>query len=167
MIPMTDQGSRWLAALVSAPVLSCLLSIGGCAQNPISLGPPSAAETPGTAPAAPVAPGVATQRPAAEPKASGVAEAVAKPAPQIKGSEPTTDTQGARGPDQGQRMIVSFRSPTVIIYESEHSNVGQRVPVTSLTLPIMVGSSDASSSRLPITMVEGTRWLAKADVMLK
>lgn len=152
---------RWLKARIAAPVLSCLLLIGGCAQNAVSLSSPSTATTPAIS----SEPGIAAKQPAIEPKPSVVAAAT--PASQIKKSEAGIDAQNARGPDQGPRVIVGFRNQTVIIYESEHSNVGQRVPASSLSLPITVGSSDVSNSRLPVPMVEGTRWLARADVMLK
>lgn len=149
-----------------APILVCLLLIGGCAQNAISLAPPSPADTP-TASSAPASPGASGQALSVEAKPPGNAAVGPIPPPQVKATSLTAVAPKARDPDQGQRMIVSFRNPTVIIYDSEHSNVGQRLPVASFSLPMIVGSSDVSSNRLPITMVEGTRWLAKDEVMLK
>ena len=125
------------AALLAAAGLSACST-----SDPPSL--PSLAE--------PVPPGESAGQTAMAPKAG------ARPA--VSASEPT----GVNGATPGQ--IAGFRSSTVILYSSDVGTDGQKVPVSTLPLPMPIAAMSASKKRLAIHTVEGIRWIAMTDVVV-
>jgi hypothetical protein len=74
---------------------------------------------------------------------------------------PLAAVPSAATPDQ----ITGFRGPTVILYSSERSNEGEKVPASSLPLPLRSRAASPGSPRVEIMTVYGPRWIAKSDVV--
>jgi hypothetical protein len=83
---------------------------------------------------------------------------VTKPAAST--SEATSVTRAAPG------QIAGFRSSTVILFSSDVGTDGQKVAVSTLSLPTPIVAMSASKKRLAIHTVEGIRWVAMTDVVV-
>jgi len=63
-------------------------------------------------------------------------------------------------------QIAGFRSSIVILYSSDVGTDGQKVAVSTLSLPTSIVAMSASKKRLAIHTVEGIRWVAITDVVV-
>lgn len=156
----------------AAMVTGVTALFAGCANDTVGL--PDLAKVSTTAPpAASTSGAVATSTPP-----PSVAEGSAPPGPRAEAPAPRAEAPAPAAPStvaaaptgsastQGARMIVGFRQTTIVLYESENSNVGERVPAASLALPLRLGAGEAGGSRLPIATVYGLRWVPRQDVLL-
>lgn len=66
-------------------------------------------------------------------------------------------------PKQG--LITGFKSATLVLFNDETGNVGERVAVTSLSLPLQSRSSQTNFNRVQIDTVYGPRWVSRSDVL--
>jgi hypothetical protein len=80
--------------------------------------------------------------------------------PAVSASEATPVTRAAPG------QIAGFRSSTVILYSSDVGTDGQKVAVSTLSLPTPIAAMSASKKRLAIHTVEGIRWVEISDVVV-
>jgi hypothetical protein len=61
---------------------------------------------------------------------------------------------------------VAFKPAVVTLYMSEAGQQAERVPKSTLPLPIVAASSNAASGRLQIMTLDGVRWVPIAEVQL-
>ena len=80
--------------------------------------------------------------------------------PAVSASEATSVTRVAPG------QIAGFRSSTVILYSSDVGTDGQKVAVSTLSLPTPIAAMSASKKRLAIHTAEGIRWVSITDVVV-
>jgi hypothetical protein len=80
--------------------------------------------------------------------------------PAVSASEATPVTRAAPG------QIAGFRSSTVILYSSDVGTDGQKVAVSTLSLPTPIAAMSASKKRLAIHTVEGIRWVEISEVVV-
>ena len=80
--------------------------------------------------------------------------------PAVSASEATPVARAAPG------QIAGFRSSTVILYSSDVGTDGQKVAVSTLSLPTPIAAMSASKKRLAINTVEGIRWVEISDVVV-
>lgn len=66
-------------------------------------------------------------------------------------------------PNQG--LITGFKGATLVLFNDETGNVGERVAVTSLALPLQSRSSPTNFNRVQIDTVYGPRWVARSEVL--
>lgn len=64
-------------------------------------------------------------------------------------------------------FIVAFRAPLVTLFTSESGQDAQRVPASTLTVPLKVAGKNPASGRLRIETLDGVRWVATSDVMFE
>jgi len=81
-------------------------------------------------------------------------------------SPPSGEQVAAQPAAQPAGAIVGFRKSTVVLYESESSNNGRRVPSSSFSPPIRIKEGAAVGRRVPIATVDGLRWISRDDVTL-
>jgi hypothetical protein len=91
--------------------------------------------------------------------------------PQLEGEQGSVtqpgSVSGSQLPmDRSADYIVGFRGQTVILYSSETSNDGERVPAATLPLPLRVRPGPPTAARVEIMTVQGPRWIAKTEVSL-
>ena len=80
--------------------------------------------------------------------------------PAVSASEATPASRAAPG------QIAGLRSSTVILYSSDVGTDGQKVAVSTLSLPTPIAAMSASKKRLAIHTVEGIRWVEISDVVV-
>lgn len=76
---------------------------------------------------------------------------------------PSASVQSTASPDQ--TTIVAFKGKSVILYNADDGNDGQRMPVTAFSLPIIARKS-TGGSRLEVATSEGPRWIAPSEVVV-
>lgn len=69
-------------------------------------------------------------------------------------------------PSTAGTQIAGFKGKTVILYSSPTSNDGQRVPTSSLPLPLTFRASPDNATRVGVLTLEGVRWIARSDITL-
>lgn len=137
---------------------------------------PYSGETDGTASAgASIPPGSLRPDSSQAAQADG---ARALPGPAAVAARPAVQAVGAPSPKQARPgpeasttgcarcVITAFKSPIVTLFMSEGGQDGQRVPKSTLPVPVVATASDASRSRLEIMTLDGPRWVAAADVVI-
>jgi hypothetical protein len=77
---------------------------------------------------------------------------------------PVSPETSARAAGHDNDVVRQFRAASVVLYRTETGYEGQRVPTSSLFLPIRVDRKSADGSRFELITVDGSRWIAFADV---
>lgn len=152
---------RASASVHLAAACSLLIASGlaGCAGEGL---PPPTLALPPLSDAAETAPGAAggAAPPQGAVPAEGGAPALAKSGP-AAGALPNPQAQAPLPTGDGN-TIVGFRGSTVILYNSQTGNDGQRVPAGSMPLPLLAKS--ASANRLEVSTADGPKWISRAEV---
>lgn len=139
-------------------VLRCLMAPSlvpvGCGLLALVVGACSSSQPPTLPSLAPSTPPAADAAPGTPPKPGSPPVSLGSNAGQ-PAKEPTVAAGGL-----GQ--ITAIRTATVVLYSSDDGTDGQRVPASTLGLPMPVAGR--TPKRLAIHTVEGVRWIAIADV---
>lgn len=62
-------------------------------------------------------------------------------------------------------LITGFKGTTVVLFGDETGNDGERIAVSSLSLPLQTKSSAANASRVQIQTAYGARWVARSELL--
>jgi len=85
----------------------------------------------------------------------------------IAGSPPSGTLPAVRiGAACAKCTIVAFKPAVVTLYMSEAGQQAERVPKSTLPLPIVAASANPASGRLQIMTLDGVRWVPIAEVQL-
>lgn len=63
-------------------------------------------------------------------------------------------------------MIAKFKHATVVLYDGESANAGERVAASDLPLPLRSRPASSNANRLQIDTASGPRWLSRGEVVL-
>jgi len=98
-----------------------------------------------------------------EPSGAAAGSSVASPPAKGAGA-PASPGASVHAGNHDDGFIRRFRAASVVLYRTETGHEGQRVPTSFLSLPIRVNRRSADGSRFELMTVEGSRWIAFADV---